>query len=318
MKTFGRIVAASPWLLSLTVHGLVLWGIQSRAVHLVSIAPPPPDQVRSLRFSGSAFDRSTLNEVEIESSRGVVSSSVRAKENTLANQHSRLIRKTSVSPDLAGQTPPRLFERGQLVIKKSQKTELQRQKTVPSPDPRKTVETSPKEGTTNTIQPSPEVTSPRPQGAFGQDGAPPGAIDLYRAFLKTLPLAAKSDESWTRVPVGDAGTILITLRLDQEFKLLPIEINEEQAAPIPSYLKRMVLLNRNFLLRSRFALAPQSVAGAQRLKIAAVVSLVSPDREAPDATGVRAFGLRGNTKATGVYFTYFSGRHIELTVEILP
>jgi hypothetical protein len=93
---------------------------------------------------------------------------------------------------------------------------------------------------------------------------------------------------------------------------------ESPTKPAPIHLKRAVTLNRNFLLHGRFALGSDRTSGKQKLRLTARVSKRGADQDTPDARGVRAFGLRGGHPATGVYFTYFSGQHVEIEMRRVP
>lgn len=76
----------------------------------------------------------------------------------------------------------------------------------------------------------------------------------------------------------------------------------------------MVLKNRDWLHTQRFAIGPQETAGKQRLRIEAHISQQQADPDTPLAPGTRALGTRGGATPTSAYFTYFSGRHVELKV----
>lgn len=147
-------------------------------------------------------------------------------------------------------------------------------------------------------------------------------VDLFAAFLKTLPLAAKSDKTWLDLPPGPAGSVELTLTVDDEYRLAPIEIVELPSAPVPSQLKRALLINRNFLLRGKFALSQdaskEGPGGSQRLRLTARISKADPDPQTPEAAGVVRLGLLGGEHPRGAYFTFFSGRHVELLLEKLP
>ena len=166
--------------------------------------------------------------------------------------------------------------------------------------------------------PAPAASS----GAYGQEGLPAGVVDLFAAFLKTLPLAAKSDKTWLDLPPGPAGSVELTLTVDDEYRLAPIEIVELPSAPVPSQLKRALLINRNFLLRGKFALSQdaskEGPGGSQRLRLTARISKADPDPQTPEAAGVVRLGLLGGEHPRGAYFTFFSGRHVELLLEKLP
>lgn len=169
-------------------------------------------------------------------------------------------------------------------------------------------------------QPSSSASAPpRPStGAYGQEGESNVTLDLFPAFLKTLPLAAKADDVWQSFSAGSAGTIEIIVSIDDGGRLLPIEAIESPTVPAPAHLKRAVTLNRNFLLHGRFALGADRETGQQRLRLTARVSKRDADRDTPEAEGVRAFGLQGGEPPTGVYFTYFSGQHVEIEMRRVP
>ena len=156
-----------------------------------------------------------------------------------------------------------------------------------------------------------------PGGSYGEESKATPVVDLHAAFLKTLPLAAKTDSTWNDLPLGPAGSIIIKLTIDSSLKLTPVTIMDTPEQPAPDYLKRMALKNRDWLHTQRFSIGPQSQAGTQLLRISATVTQKSPDADTPDATGTQALGTRGGAQPTGAYFTYFSGRHVELRVERL-
>ena len=156
-----------------------------------------------------------------------------------------------------------------------------------------------------------------PGGSYGEESAATPVVDLHAAFLKTLPLAAKTDSTWSQLPLGPAGSIIIKLTIDSSLKLAPIAIMDTPEQPAPDYLKRMAVKNRDWLHTQRFSIGPQSQAGTQLLRITATITQKSPDADTPEATGTQALGTRGGVQPTGAYFTYFSGRHVELRVERL-
>lgn len=151
-------------------------------------------------------------------------------------------------------------------------------------------------------------------GILGQKGLPPGVADLTKAFVKTLPLAAKSDDRWLRFPEGPAGSITVRLELDDEGHLENLVILDE--SPVPPHLKRLAELNQRFLARGQFAIAGAPARASQVLVIRATVERRA--RTKADSEGVHALGMRGQSPPTGAYFTYYSGQHVELAIEVIP
>lgn len=156
--------------------------------------------------------------------------------------------------------------------------------------------------------------SASPQGAYGASGLPAGVMQLRPAFVKTLPLAAKSDPAWLELPLGPAGKVDFVLRISDDHRLEGIEVLERPGLPVPEALRRLLSVNRNFLLRGRFAIDTSGRRGAQRLRLQARVLQSEPDSERPEAEGVNRLGQLGGSEPTGAYFTYYSGRRIEFEV----
>jgi hypothetical protein len=79
----------------------------------------------------------------------------------------------------------------------------------------------------------------------------------------------------------------------------------------------LVRINKNFLLRGRFAVDTSGQTGSQRLRVRAEISQTAADAERPDAEGVSKLGQIGGTDPSGAYFTYYSGRRVEFQVQEL-
>jgi hypothetical protein len=165
--------------------------------------------------------------------------------------------------------------------------------------------------------PAPDSAS---DGAYGEAAPDSGErLDLFSAFLKTLPLAAKTFVAFSRLPAGPLGRVEFTLTIDETHKLSPITLNREDENAPPSLLEQAVLMNRQFLVSGRFQIPTSSRIGRARFALTATVQKRKPDDSDDQSSGgVRAFGLRGGTRPTGAYFTYFSGQHIELEMWRLP
>ena len=164
----------------------------------------------------------------------------------------------------------------------------------------------------------PGSTPPSDTGPYGAEGPEAGTIDIFAAFLRKLPEAAKENPIWESLPPGPAGRIEFTLTINEDSQLLPIELSEDPDLPTPPHLKSAVLLSRKFLVHSKFAWAKDRPSGSQRLALTAEIQRRAPDADTPEQEGVKAFGLEGTDKPTGVYFTFYSGQHVKIEMWRLP
>jgi hypothetical protein len=153
--------------------------------------------------------------------------------------------------------------------------------------------------------------------AYGAEGALQNRSDLYQAFLRSLPAAAKNDPAWLTLPLDSKDSIRFKLTLNDDSKLEPIEIIDEPSHPTPDHLRRAVLLTRHFLLHGRLAIRGDQAAGEQELRLRVEVSQQAPDPKTPHAEGTRGFGRVGPSAPDQAYFTYYSGRHVALFLERL-
>lgn len=182
----------------------------------------------------------------------------------------------------------------------------------------------PRPGPASNSAPSPQsrpaLPQPGEQRNYGEAGAPESRkMDLTSAFLKVLPLAAKTQPEWPNLLEGDAGSVVFVLRLDGDGRLLPIAVKEEEERRAPAYLVQTVKKTRVWLLSGLFRTRGPPATSIdelqqQSLKLTATVSKTAPDAERADSQGIGAFGLRGSPPS-GAYFTYFNGKHVELKVE---
>ena len=91
----------------------------------------------------------------------------------------------------------------------------------------------PGEATKVEALPSGSDSAESPKGAYGAEGVESTVVDVYAAFLRQIPLAAKSDDTWTHLPVGDAGRIEFVLSVSKEGKLGPVQIISDKRFPRP-------------------------------------------------------------------------------------
>jgi hypothetical protein len=152
-------------------------------------------------------------------------------------------------------------------------------------------------------------------------GAAEGAtqVSLTRAFIKTLPLAAKLLSGWLELGLGAQKPVLVELRLDAAGHLIAIEILRGNSAELTAQSVRRNLV---FLRSAQFASETHEPA-ALLFSIRAEVSMRSPSDELDSAEKVVALGQRFDPSRpadppTGAYLTYGSGRHVEFEVKPVP
>jgi hypothetical protein len=99
-------------------------------------------------------------------------------------------------------------------------------------------------------------------GVYGENGEASAPSQLRRAFIRTLPLAAKLNSGWLSVAEGDLGSAVFELMCDPLGQLQTIVQRSGSAHPL---LAAAVLKTRVFLGKGRFMIAPQ--AGVRRLLV---------------------------------------------------
>jgi hypothetical protein len=163
-------------------------------------------------------------------------------------------------------------------------------------------------------EPAPADARPT-SAAYGAEGAPAGTIDMFAAFLRKFPEAAKNEPAWENLAPGFAGRIEFIVALEKGERGLTITIDD--ARPAPPYLRRSVVLTTNFLKHSHLAWRDGSAEGTQKLSLSAHVE----QRKAggsPYSHGIAAFGIHGEHRPSTAFFTYASGQHIEIELRRVP
>jgi len=183
------------------------------------------------------------------------------------------------------------------------------------------------------LQPSPSASnraSPStlpndaPSGAPSSEaryGAAEGAtrVSLTRAFIKTLPLAAKLFPGWLELALGAQKPVLVELRLDADGQLRAIEILSGD----PKRLTAQSVQRNQVFLRSAHFANDEKQPVAVLFSVRAEVSMKAPSDELDSAEKVVALGqrfdaARPSEPPTGAYLTYGSGRHVEFEVSVVP
>lgn len=144
-------------------------------------------------------------------------------------------------------------------------------------------------------------------GAAGPAGPP---RQLARAFTRAIPAANNGDSIWDELPLGDAGSIVVDLTVDDAGALSEPHVHKEPARP-PRYLERLVDHTLVALKGGRFVLSGAST-GTQTLRIDVTVSSRAVGN-GPLELGFEA--PRPGRPGRG-YFELPSGRFVEAKVTI--
>ena len=147
-------------------------------------------------------------------------------------------------------------------------------------------------------------------GSFGAEG--PGAPrDLGRAFTRAIPPACQADPVWSTLDVGIAGSLEITISIDETGHLTGFTWPRER--PAPPHLLALVKRTLALLDAGTFALRPSAVsAGREVLEIRATLSEAGT-LEAGGSAGLAFAYDHGKGKAG---FTQPNGRHVEVSVTV--
>lgn len=147
-------------------------------------------------------------------------------------------------------------------------------------------------------------------GNFGAEG--PGAPrDLGRAFTRAIPPACQADPVWSTLDVGVAGSLEVTISIDETGHLAGFTWPRER--PAPPHLLALVKRTLALLEAGTFALRPSAVsAGREVLEIRATLSEAGT-LEAGGSAGLAFAYDHGKGKAG---FTQPNGRHVEVSVTV--
>lgn len=152
-------------------------------------------------------------------------------------------------------------------------------------------------------------------GDYGADG-PGRARDMGRAFTRAIPAACQADPSWQTLPLGDAGTLEVTVEVDAEGKIAGFRPSDRDP---PEALVRVVKRTVALLGAGTFALRHGTVgAGSQVLALSVRITpapAASGDDEAtPSKTQLEFTYDGGRGKAA---FTTEGGRRVEVTLRVV-
>lgn len=148
-------------------------------------------------------------------------------------------------------------------------------------------------------------------GAYGVVGIP-GVRDLGLAFTQRIPPACDSDAIWGSVPLGDAGSILVAIAVNEGGRITDLEILDKSP---PKALENVARRTVAMLQSGTYALRPGAVsAGRQIVRISANVKAEQPE----DVKGGQ-MQLTHDSYSGGVGRSHFirNGRRVDLTVRML-
>jgi hypothetical protein len=146
--------------------------------------------------------------------------------------------------------------------------------------------------------------------AGGADGVSKNRRSLARAFTRALPMANTTDPVWDELPLGDAGSIVVDLSLDDDGAIAHLAPRDRPRAP--AYLERSAARALLLLHGDRFTpTTPGASTEAFRLDV--VISARAPE-SGPLALGYEAPSL---DKPGRAYFLLQSGRFVELKVSVV-
>jgi hypothetical protein len=224
---------------------------------------------------------------------------------------------TETAPAAAEETPavepPAAPEKSEIVIHKEKpKPAPEREHAKAEPKPKKETHAKAEEKPAASGEGSGESST-----AIGTSGANAGIPSLGKAFTKALSAAAHRDTAWDDLPLGNAGSVRVTITTDDEGKITNTEIADRE------HVKQLfVRLVQNTVFRlgaGQFALSKGDVkAGTESLKIEVTLATGKSDPDADDPRHTTDIGFEPPSagKPGRSYFTHASGRTFEAKVTI--
>jgi len=155
---------------------------------------------------------------------------------------------------------------------------------------------------------------------YGGAGLPRGVKHLAKAFTWYLPSAVASDKAWRKLPLGPAGSIDVTLKVNAEGKVVDADYDKKAAKHLVAIIKKTMAL----VWAGRFALdGKMGKAGREKLRIEVTLSESAPhqdlgkDGKKPHHVFNYGRDLPSMGTPGRAYFTQLSGRHFEARITIL-
>jgi hypothetical protein len=152
----------------------------------------------------------------------------------------------------------------------------------------------------------------------GAAGLPPGVRDLATAFTRTIPVAARADPIWSRLPLGPAGSMRCVIEVDAEGNIVKAEaLGTAVPRQLESLLERTVVHLK--FSRSPFALKRNGLtAGKQTLEVEARLLQVRADESYGESNQPMSLQFEAPTRSRPgkAAFQTGTGRRLEVSVAI--
>ena len=146
-----------------------------------------------------------------------------------------------------------------------------------------------------------------------------GVRNLAAAFARGIPIANSGYAAWKTLPLGLAGTVDVTLAVDEGGKIASVRVHDADRAP--AHMRELVDRTMLMLRAGRFSLSQAGVtAGDETLRLTATISMTDAGPQEDGPGGAFALGHRRPTREQPgmAMFTLSSGRHVEVEVRIVP
>jgi outer membrane biosynthesis protein TonB len=198
--------------------------------------------------------------------------------------------------------------------------ELEAPKPKPKPKPSPSAEATRASQPTGAPSAAPAAASTAdtaPSGAgenYGAADLPPGVRLLPKAFTRAISAATNRDPIWDQLPAGDAGSVRVEVKLDEDGRILDTSTGDVEP---PKHLKQLVTNTVFLLKRGRFALAPdRQGAGSVAFRIEVSLEQTEPAEEYDDPRHTVSMGFSAPTpdKPGRAYFVHASGRRFSARV----
>lgn len=138
--------------------------------------------------------------------------------------------------------------------------------------------------------------------------------DLGRAFTRAIPAACSADSTWSKLPAGDAGTLVAELRVGADGHLGSMEpMGKDAPKALVNVLRRTLPLLQSGI----FAVRGGAVsAGIETIELKATVS-DEPGSDATEGGGKDNLAFSYGAGRGKASFTQAGGRKVDISVRVL-
>jgi hypothetical protein len=143
--------------------------------------------------------------------------------------------------------------------------------------------------------------------------------NLATAFARAMPIANTGDPVWGTLPLGPAGSLQVSLEVDETGKLVRAVPSESSRAP--EHLVRLIDRTLALLRAGRFALTgTEPQAGSETFLLEARIEQVeTTPGDDPSMAGPYALGFAAPHKGEPGYatFTLRTGRRVHIAIKLV-